>query len=74
MGWYHIILCVRRRMPLVVNLKELHFLDIATLGKREVYDGLSVEEDHGLRELFDRFYKSWLPVNNIDMDPSIDKP
>lgn len=60
--------------PVVVNLKELFFLDIATLGKREVYDWLSEEEDRGLRELFDRFYKSWLPVNNIDMDSSIDEP
>lgn len=60
--------------PVVVNLKELFFLDIATLGKREVYDWLSKEEDRGLRALFDRFYKSWLPVNNIDMDPSIDEP
>ena len=60
--------------PVVVNLKELFFLDIATLGKREVYDWLSKEEDRGLRALFDRFYKSWLPVNNIDMDSSIDEP
>ena len=60
--------------PVVVNLRELYFLDIATLGKREVYEWLCEEEDCGLRELFDIFYKSWLPVNNIDMDPSIDEP
>ena len=60
--------------PVVVNLKELFFLDIATLGKREVYDWLSKEEDRGLCVLFDRFYKSWLPSNNIDMDSSIDEP
>ena len=58
--------------PVIVDLNTLYFLDTTTLGKREVYDWLSEEEDSGLRELFDKAFDKWLPDNNIDMDQSID--
>lgn len=60
--------------PVTVDIKTLYFLDTLSLGKREVYDYLSQEEDQGLRELFDKAFNKWLPYNNIDMDPSIDNP
>lgn len=60
--------------PITVDVKQLYFLDVYTLGKREVYDWLSEEEDRGLRNLFKHELDKWVPSNNVDMDPSIDEP
>ena len=60
--------------PVTVGIKTLYFLDTLTLGKREVYDYISQEEDQGLRQLFDKAFNKWLTDNNIDLDPSIDDP
>lgn len=46
--------------PVTVDISQLPFLNVNTLGKREVYDWLSDEEDRGLKELFEAHLFQWL--------------
>lgn len=60
--------------PETVDLMQVAFLDVNTLGNREVYDWLSEDEDKLLRELFDKRLNEWQPQNKIEEDPSLDDP
>lgn len=59
--------------PLFVNITQLDFLDIDTLGNRDVYDNLPKETSAALNALFHIQLYS-LYKNNVDLDPSLDDP
>lgn len=62
--------------PLLLDLKDLDFLGVDTLGKRDVGDYVTPAEDGRLRDIFKRLAEAWFRTdpNNLDADPSLDDP